>query len=434
MLVVTTGAAFIVAVRGRVGSLAWTSSLFAVATAWSLLFNTGDILPFAVGLFALVIASDWLAHRERAPSVRWVPALALDGVILVMALLLSRSEGLPEHYAAFSRLEVIALGLMLMTAHLVGTSVRTALRGQSLAPFDVVQTALAILIGFGTVGRLTPRSSAIHQASGVLGVILALACYAMAFSIIRPREGLSATFFHFSSAAVALGLIGSYVLFGAQVSSAAWLVVALLVLWLGVQYDRITLRYHGTIYLIAGATSAGILAGFCDGMLASARVEWKALSAGPVISLIGTSVGYGILLLAGRARRVERQNELWFEILPRFFVASFLGWTVACAAAGWIATALAVAPSPQADAAFLATVRTAVLATVAVICAWVGRRWVRRELTWLVWPTLLLGGLKLILEDFRHGRPLTLFLALALYGGALIIVPRLLRHRSPVNR
>ena len=36
--------------------------------------------------------------------------------------------------------------------------------------------------------------------------------------------------------------------------------------------------------------------------------------------------------------------------------------------------------------------------------------------------------MKLIFEDFPNGRPLTLFIALALLGGSLILVARLLRR------
>lgn len=430
MLGVVTVAVFIVAVRGKLGGLAWLASLFAVATAWSLALNTLDLFPFAVGMFVLVIATEWLALRDEAPSVRWVSALAVDGVLLMMAQLLTRAEGLPEHYAPISRLGVLVLGLMLMTVHLISTGVRTTLQGKGVTPFDVVQTAIAILVGFGAIGQLTTAASMIPGISGVFGVILALACYALAFGLIRPRTGLSPAFFYFTSAAAALGLIGSYVLLGATMSAAVWLIVALVALWLGVHYDRITLRYHGAIYLIAGGISAGLLSGFRDGMLANAHVEWTALSPGPVVSLCVTLVGYGILVSPGRVGRLEHSTEPWFELLPHVGVAIFLGWAVACAAAGWIAMALAVAPGPRADPAFLSTVRTAVLTTVAILCAWVGRRWARRELTWLVWPILLGEGMKLLLEDFRHGRPLTLFLALALYGGALVIVPRLLRRRS----
>ncbi len=43
---------------------------------------------------------------------------------------------------------------------------------------------------------------------------------------------------------------------------------------------------------------------------------------------------------------------------------------------------------------------------------------------------LVAGGFKLLAEDFPAGRPLTLLVALALYGGALILAPRLGRKRE----
>jgi hypothetical protein len=37
-------------------------------------------------------------------------------------------------------------------------------------------------------------------------------------------------------------------------------------------------------------------------------------------------------------------------------------------------------------------------------------------------------GLKMVAQDFKFSRPATLFIALALYGAALIIAPRLRRR------
>jgi hypothetical protein len=433
MLVVTTVSALVVAVRAKSAGLTFTASLFSVVTAYSLLLSSSDIPPFAVGLLALVIATEWVARREVAPSVRWVTGLGMNGVLLMMTQLSLRPEGLPEHYQPFSRLSVIVFTLMLISVYLIGTGIRTALKRQSVGSFEVAQTMLALIIGFGVIELLGSRSSALLQGSGIFCVILALASYALAFGLFRPREGLSPTFFYYSSTAALLGLMGSYFLLGARIAAAIWLVVALAELWLGVKFDRITLRYHGTVYLIVGGASTGILTGFSDGMLANARVEWNFSSLGPLVSLVVTAVGYAILLRRGPATRNEVGSEPWFEVLPRFGVTSLLGWALACAAAGWLATAFRVAPSPQADAAMLATIRTAVLAVFAVACASIGRKWTLRELGWLVWPILVLGGAKLLFEDFRHGRPLTLCLALALYGGALVAVSRLLRQRGPIR-
>jgi hypothetical protein len=48
----------------------------------------------------------------------------------------------------------------------------------------------------------------------------------------------------------------------------------------------------------------------------------------------------------------------------------------------------------------------------------------------LVYPILIAGGLKLLLEDIRAGRALTLFISFALYGGALILSPHLARRKD----
>ena len=46
----------------------------------------------------------------------------------------------------------------------------------------------------------------------------------------------------------------------------------------------------------------------------------------------------------------------------------------------------------------------------------------------LVYPLLIVIGLKLLFADFPQGRPQTLFVALALYGFTLIAGPRLMRR------
>jgi hypothetical protein len=76
----------------------------------------------------------------------------------------------------------------------------------------------------------------------------------------------------------------------------------------------------------------------------------------------------------------------------------------------------------------MATVRTIVLVTATLSLAAAARLAGRREAAWLVYPMLLLTGAKVVFVDFPQGRPQTLFAALASYGIALIVAPRLLRR------
>jgi hypothetical protein len=45
-----------------------------------------------------------------------------------------------------------------------------------------------------------------------------------------------------------------------------------------------------------------------------------------------------------------------------------------------------------------------------------------------VYPLVALGGVKLLLQDLRDGRPATLVVSLALYGAVLVLAPRLLKR------
>jgi hypothetical protein len=81
------------------------------------------------------------------------------------------------------------------------------------------------------------------------------------------------------------------------------------------------------------------------------------------------------------------------------------------------------------DPGVLATVRTGVLAMATLVVAWIGRHARFREWGWLVYPLLIGTGLKMVAQDFTTSRPATLFIAMALYGAALIVAPRVRRGR-----
>jgi hypothetical protein len=44
-----------------------------------------------------------------------------------------------------------------------------------------------------------------------------------------------------------------------------------------------------------------------------------------------------------------------------------------------------------------------------------------------VFPLVAWGGVKLLLQDLREGRPATLVMSLALYGAVLVVAPRLMK-------
>ena len=134
--------------------------------------------------------------------------------------------------------------------------------------------------------------------------------------------------------------------------------------------------------------------------------------------------GYLILVV----NRSSRTLTVWRRIPRLILAALFL-----CGVGHWVVVLLVTlvsGPPPLADAALTALVRTLVVALTATALALAARRWDLRELGWLVYPVLLFGCAKLLLEDLQAGSAFSLFLAFGAVGGALILAPRLLRAKA----
>ena len=78
----------------------------------------------------------------------------------------------------------------------------------------------------------------------------------------------------------------------------------------------------------------------------------------------------------------------------------------------------------------MAALRTATLSVAAVILAFASRQKRWPEARWLVYPLMILIGIKLFFEDFPNGEPTALFIALGFVGGALLLIASLLKKRT----
>ena len=75
----------------------------------------------------------------------------------------------------------------------------------------------------------------------------------------------------------------------------------------------------------------------------------------------------------------------------------------------------------------VAVIRTFVACAFALGLAWSGSKWQRKELAWLAWTALVLGAVKLLFEDVRHGHLAFTATSIFLYAVTLLLVPRLIR-------
>lgn len=407
--------------RHRLGEIAWVSGLFAVGTTVVLLQVTHDLVTFTMTLLAIAALVELTALRDRWLGLRWPVALALDVAVLQTVLLAVRPGGLPPGYPRMSLPSVIVVGLALPLLYLASIATRTLVRSRAVRPFEVAQAAVALLVGFGGTLRVVEFRGAATLAVGAFGLLLGAACYRVAFAFIDRREGGARNFYVYTTFAALLTLAGAQLMLAPEPRALVWAGLGLAATWLGGRHQRITLRLHGVVYLGIAAGASGLLGAVADGLVGSAEGPWRA------ITWVGFVVALFTALAYLRLASTSRPGSPWNTLLPQAGCAILVAVIAGGLVSGAFGHVLARAPGASADAGLLGTGRTAVLAALAVLFAWGGRRWDRAELTWLVYPALAAGGLSLLLEDLPNGRPLTLFFSLAVYGGALFATPRIMR-------
>jgi len=175
--------------------------------------------------------------------------------------------------------------------------------------------------------------------------------------------------------------------------------------------------------VLAAASASGLIAAAAATLVGPADASWPPMPPASLVVLAGVA--------ACSAIPMSRTGSGSFAgRVPRLLITLVLVWSAGGWLTGVVAAALRSAQGHAADAGAIATVRTGVLAAAAFALAWGGRFERFREASWLLYPVLAAGALKLLIEDLPRSRPATLFIALALYGGVLILAPRLARRRA----
>lgn len=395
--------------RRSLASPAWIVSLGAGTSALALGGSTHAPVPFALFLVLLGVATLWLARRRSWTGLAWVTAILAD-----LAVWLLQAED-PIGNGLATLADVVSIELVFFGLYGVSIALEAWRSESGVTLFAALQMALALAVGYGgAVGLL--RHSPWIWAVGSLSLVLAAGLYGLAFFGLPRQRKRSALFF--TSTAIPLVIVGSTLLMTRP--ALLWAFLALAGSALGSRFRRLTPTLHGAVYALAAGFSSGLLrqtaAAWSAGVAEAAAVTFDSLMA-----LVATAACLGFPVSGDLAfwRRYAQVPKLVFLVL------------VAVATGGLLVRLFA--PVAAGDPGALATLRTAVLATAALALAATGRLERFREARVLVYPVLVLGAVKLLIEDFPAGRPETLFVALAFYGGALILAPRLLRagRRGP---
>jgi hypothetical protein len=245
--------------------------------------------------------------------------------------------------------------------------------------------------------------------------------------VVLDRAGSHGrNFYIYSTFGIFLILAGSRILLAGATSAAVWSALALACIWAGTHFGRLTLQVHGGIYLLLALAGTGALKQATAFILGTAH--WSDESPAAVCAgLLAAALCY---LLAVHHRDAADSASLQ---LFRLAVAGTFAWLLAAASAGLLSAAYHAAFGSLASHAYCATMRTGVLAGLALLLAWTGARWTRVELSRLIYPAMILGAYRLVMLDLGQDHKPALFLSLLFYGGALMALPQLARTRNTVS-
>jgi hypothetical protein len=410
-----------VAARTRLQTVAWLATIGFIVASVAMTAATSVVLPFAVADIVVGVATLWIGYTVNWIGLRWPVALAAD--IAVIALGVGATNGT----ASSGPTAVVAVQLLLLGAYVTSVAIRTLVRGREVIPFEAIQSTAALLVGFGGAIQVAQTTGIGTGLLVSIAVACGAGCYAVAFAFIARRQGVRRNFYFYTSMGLVLIVGGTAI--GTAYPALWW--AALAVVAAPVAAARVhrgddgrrvaapgatTLTVHAATFLVAAVFASGLLAASARALVGPPLTQ-PPFSPQPLAVFLAGCVCWAILA------RGDADQHSASARLPRAAIVLLL----AIAGGAWLA---ALVLSEGTAAGHAATIRTIALAATALGLAWIGRTPRLREASWLVYPTLALGGLKLLAEDFPHSTAATLFIALAMYGAALIAAPRLIRRAN----
>jgi hypothetical protein len=400
------------------------ATLAGLGTSAALLLATHDVLPFTFVFLAIALAMEISACLNHWLSERWLTATAADLAVLLATWLVTNERGLPEGYVAIPHAALLVALVTLLGIYLSSTIVRTLLRGFTFTWFETAQCTLAFLISVGGGLQLTSHDARVAPALALLSLGCAAACYLVSFRR-RDRQGERGRNFHtYSTFGILLTVAGSRILLSGAAAVVVWSVLAVAAIFVGGVFLRLTLKVHGIIFLLLALFASSALEQ-AAGLLLGERTwpggaPW-AIWSGALVASLCYALG---------TRHAAAVTPSWSSRALRVLVAGISVLLVAGIAAGLLTYEYHAIFGAESTHAYCATLRTFVLSAAALLLAWGAGRWDRPEFGRLVYPVMALGAYRMIGVDLHQDRTAALFLSLLLYGGALILLPKLIRARA----
>ena len=401
-----------VAWRRRQGTLAMLATLGTIAVTAALSFGLGTLLPSVLVLLVLGATTVWVGYARHWAWLSWPGAAAADFAILFLAIRASVDpprEGPIAAQAAHALFMVVYLGSFL---------IRIVLHERPLRLFEVAQTAAVLVIG---LAGATAISHANHLGVSIIAfpcLVGAAIFYVQTFVRIAPRRGFGPEFYYVGTTALALTLVGLGLLFPYPARPTVVAIAALIASLVAWRFSQPMLALQGAIAAVVASAQSGLVTLTAAVWLTHTQ-PWPQAPLPIWIVLAAVSVA---LLIP----RVVHQDEP--PVLASIARVA-LSIVLVAGAGSLIVIGLGRVVSAAADPGVAATMKTVILTVAALGLAYVGRSPRFMEFRWLAYGVLAAGAMKFLLQDIRTSRPSTLFIAIAMYGVALIFVPRISKVR-----
>ena len=392
-LIIALIAAFsLMAHRRRLAAMVGLGNAFVLAIAIALIVQTHTVLPSLWVVVALYVASLALARDLDRPALVWPAAVGANLAVCGLAQLVRDGVTVDGPF------RVLATTLALFAVATAGPLLRSLRDRNGVTRSEKLQVAL-VLLTCALQGSWMARG--IGDGPVFSSVILVFAAGGLALAWRHASAPFWSTFWIITILAelaflatgptltlIDLGIAGAGVLVARRGKQS-----------LG--------ELHALLALAAAALASGLVRMTAQALL----LPPDALS--PPTPWVGvTLVALALLALVARTAGVK--------------IAAMA--LAGVALAGLIA--FVVITRSHASPAVAATLRTGILAVLAIVMAAVSRHPRERAASALVYPVLLVIAVKFAIEDLRVGVAATLFVGLLLYGAALIVAPRLRRHHN----
>ena len=396
----------------------WVANLTATVAALALSIATHQLVPFIASLLLMVLICEYAATRNHQLSIRPLVAASADLAVWALVFIYSGPPSTRTDYPAIGTAGLLLPGCVLFLMYAASVTVRTTLLGYKITIFETVQALIAFFLAASSALYFEPHFGAIGL--GVACLLLSAACYAAVFVLFDgAQEGRN---YHvFATWAAGLLLAGSVLCLPPFWLAACLGLAAIGATVPGVRLSRLTLEFHGLVYLAAAVFASGFL-----------DYAFHALAGNQPVRLAGSVCFVTVCVLVCYAAAKPCPQDSWRRQVLHLVPAALAVCVLAALLVEGLLWLVALRRAPEAH--HVAFIRTLILCAVALALAFAGSRWRRVELTRIAYATLVFVAAKLLFEDLRLGHLEFIAASIFLFAITLIAVPRMAHGAKGVRR